>query len=103
MKTDNQQAQAERILRDNFLHQSVCTPNEAWHQNTMRQVRAEALPEIIPYSWIERTTWRVAAAVVMIALITGITNVLPTSSKSDLKWDIAMSKTTCEWLFASTE
>ena len=90
-------------LRDAFLSQPAAAPGEEWYLNVMRRVRAKAKPDIVPFPWLAHIAWRVAAAAAVLAVVTGVASIVPKTSASTLAWEIATSKTKCEWLLASKE
>lgn len=94
---------AMEIMRQAFLSQSTYVPDDPWHRNVMLRIRAESCPRAPAFPMVEVIAWRVASLAAMLAIAAGIAIALLKSMSPDVSWDIATSKTSCEWFLAPME
>jgi hypothetical protein len=90
-------------LRRAFLAQLTPRVDDRWHQDVMTRIRAGSCPRAPAFPLVEVIAWRVASLAAMLAIAAGIAIALFKSTSADVSWDIAMSKTSCEWLLAPME
>lgn len=95
--------EAMKELRDDFLARPVHTPSSLWYQDVMQNIRAGNRPETVRFPSLEQVAWRVAAVAAVLAITVSVAGLVSKSSASELAWDIAVSKTSCEWLLAMKE
>lgn len=96
----NAQTQIKK-MRDCYFSQPHAHPGEDWHAMVMRNVRGGA--GAVALKFPEQIVWRIASVAAALAMLASITGIFSKPSRSALAWDIATSKATCEWVFASME
>jgi hypothetical protein len=89
--------------RDAYLRGSGALPNEAWVAQVMRRVRAEPVPQSIPFPRLEKAVWRAAAAAALLAFLAGIAAVRVQVPDTAVTWELATARTQYEWLIATKE